>query len=267
MHINALALPTILLAGALFLIGRWAERKFADGSVRRLLITAAALFAVPGLLFVLYYLHLFDSAMWFCGMRAAPYTELLASGLGLAAGFAHSSFRPESIGEKLIAPALLTVLVLIPFSKPILEPLEFAALQDRCPDGVCLQSTQSTCGPASAATILRAFGKPASESEIAAEAFTYRGGTENWYLARVFRRRGLQARFVFQPPTSTSLPNPSIAGVVLPGGAGHFIAVLNQNSTEVTIGDPLRGRLVLQKADLHNRYRFTGFFLEITRRD
>jgi hypothetical protein len=85
-------------------------------------------------------------------------------------------------------------------------------------------------------------------------------------MARAFRQRGFQADFVFQSPDAIAPPSPSIAGVVLPGGAGHFIAVLSENGGEITIGDPLKGKLVLQKAQLGSAYRFTGFFLVIRKR-
>jgi hypothetical protein len=53
-----------------------------------------------------------------------------------------------------------------------------------------------------------------------------------------------------------------IAGVVLPGNAGHFVAVLRQTPEEVTVMDPLHGMAVIPRGELGQRYRFTGFFLE-----
>ena len=98
---------------------------------------------------------------------------------------------------------------------------------------------------------------------MAQEAFTYRGGTEIWYLARALRRRGFDADFVFQHPDSSLVPAPSIAGVVLPGGAGHFVAILSSTPERVIIGDPLSGRIEINRSSLKNRYRFTGFFLVV----
>ena len=70
-------------------------------------------------------------------------------------------------------------------------PCPAAAIHDQWDGGACLQSTPSTCGPASIATILRSLGFPASEREVARNAFTYAGGTEAWYLARYVRSQGL----------------------------------------------------------------------------
>jgi hypothetical protein len=60
-----------------------------------------------------------------------------------------------------------------------------------------------------------------------------------------------------------SPPIPSIAGVLLPGGAGHFIALTGATSTDITVADPMKGELIIRKVDLENRYHFTGFFLVI----
>src|SRR5260370_33026524 len=72
------------------------------------------------------------------------------------------------------------------------------ALHQTC--SPCLQTTYSTCGPASSASLLQAFGQDASEQQLARESFTSKGGTEIWYLARAFRRRGFRTNFVIQSP-------------------------------------------------------------------
>lgn len=126
-----------------------------------------------------------------------------------------------------------------------------------------MQTTFSTCGPSSAATLLEAFGQPASERQLASECLTSRGGTEIWYIARALRRRGFRTQVLIRPPDGLLPPSPAIAGVVLQGGAGHFIAIMSQTADEVTIGDPMKGKLVIKKADLRNNYHFTGFFLVV----
>jgi ABC-type bacteriocin/lantibiotic exporter with double-glycine peptidase domain len=129
-----------------------------------------------------------------------------------------------------------------------------------------MQSTHSTCGPSSSATILKLLGRSSSEKELARECLTSRGGTEIWYIARAFERRGLHASVQIQPLDHLSPPSPAIAGVVLPGGAGHFVAIMDTTPDSITIGDPMKGKLVVRKADLTNVYHFTGFFLVIETR-
>jgi predicted double-glycine peptidase len=131
----------------------------------------------------------------------------------------------------------------------------------------------STCGPASAATLLNVLGHPASEQELARESFTSRGGTENWYLARALRRRGLDVAFELRPTVDGVLPSvipddiPSlaIAGVLLPGRAGHFIAILGSDGDSVTFADPIDGKHTMTRAQLLERYHFTGFFMVVRR--
>lgn len=256
-----MAIPTILGSLAMFGLGRFAGRSARTGKFWFLVLGTAS--AIPGLLFVLYYLHLFDNAVWFYSFRALPYSELSACGLGFIAGILHSWIQPHTLGERVICPSVLLLFVLIPFIKPILSPIDVDHLQNRFQDGVVLQSTSSTCGPASAATILNNFGYSISEKELALESFTSQSGTENWYLARALRRRGFDVDFQVRDPDTTSLPSPAIAGVVLNGRVGHFIAVLGDSGGEVTIADPLNGKHVIKKSALKDSYHFTGFFLAI----
>jgi hypothetical protein len=256
---------TLAFAAALFGLGGLAERGIVSRAKRLCAFWGGFILAVPGLLFVLYYTHLFDDATWFYSFRAMPASELAACGIGFVAGFVHSSLQPSTFGERLAAPVIGLTLLLIPHAKPWLVPLDLTRLIDHCDGDVCLQSTASTCGPASAATVLKSLGWKSSERELASECHTYIGGTESWYLARAFRKRGFRARFLIETGNPGSLPSPAIAGVILPGGAGHFIAVLSQTPDQVIIADPMKGKLVVERRDLHRMYRFTGFFLAVNR--
>ena len=258
-----MAVPTVLGGFALFWVGRAVGRRAASARVRVALLAVALPLAVPGLLYVLYYAHLFDGAVSFYRFRSLPLTELAACGLGFGAGVGAAWLKSRAAAHVVI-PAALLLLLLIPFAKPILSPIVVAGRGDAPrPDGVVLQSTFSTCGPASAATLLGALGHPASEQELAREAFTSRGGTENWYLARALRRRGFDVAFQVLPDDGGLLPSPAIAGVILPGGAGHFIAVLASTAEDVTLVDPLSGKHTIRRSDLKQRYRFTGFFMVV----
>ena len=161
--------------------------------------------AAPGLLFVLYYTHLFDNAGWFYSFRVLPLTEFLPGGIGLLGGVLHSWFDAETLGQRLLVPSALLVLVLIPFVKTLLDPIELDRLRDHCEGDVCMQSTFSTCGPSSAATLLKAFGQTASEKQLAGACLTSRGGTEIWYVARALRRRGFRQHVLIQSSESRSL--------------------------------------------------------------
>ena len=124
-----------------------------------------------------------------------------------------------------------------------------------------MQSSESSCGPASAATLLRLAGVTATEQEIARASYTTRRGTENWYLIRTMRRLGLQVDYRIQAADVNALPYPAIVGVRLNGsiGPGHFIAVLGKSGDKYIMGDPMRGREEVEAKELLHRYYFTGF--------
>jgi ABC-type bacteriocin/lantibiotic exporter with double-glycine peptidase domain len=113
--------------------------------------------------------------------------------------------------------------------------------------------------------LLRRFGQKSTEAQIARECFISRSGTEAWYLARMFRKRGLNVHFAFQPDPGQPWPVPAIAGVRLPqsGNTGHFITVLDYRGDKYVIGDPLDGMTTQSQSELHDAYNFTGFFLAV----
>jgi len=254
MNANPATVPTFLLGCGLFAAGESCYRRWP-----RLSLAVGVLLAVPCLLAVFYYLHLFDNVIWYYDIRIVPWIELTFSGIGFLGGVIHAWDDAETIVGSVAVPVVFGIILLIPFMKPILDPLDTAVLHDRCAGSVCLQSSYATCGPASAATLLRGFGESVTERELAVDSYTYAGGTEAWYLARAIRRRGAETAFVLSDST---FPSPSIAGVQM-GGAGHFIAIERATEEAVTFVDPLTGESTVTPAVLHARYRFTGFFLRV----
>ena len=255
MNINPTTLPTLLLAGFLFYAGYRLQHRQP-----RLVIALGAVLALPCILAVLFYTHIFDRAAWFYEVHTIPCTELTFSGVGFLGGAIYRWLDPENWREHSLVIVFTALFLLVPFIKPLIAPLDTSLLQDRCEGAVCRQSSPSTCGPASAATILRNLGDPVTEKQLAQESFTYQGGTEAWYLARALRKHGYATKFVID---GDSLPHPAIAGVILQGGMGHFIAVLDANDSTVTVVDPAVGKLTLNEKELRRQFRFTGFFLTV----
>ncbi|MEZ0375160.1 MAG: cysteine peptidase family C39 domain-containing protein [Candidatus Sericytochromatia bacterium] len=265
---NPLLLPTLIVALLSFLAGIRLARLELSGPGLGALICLGILLGLPAMLFAAYYLHVYlDNARWFFDFRTLPYTELLAGGIGLLAGIAHERFLALLPRRSVVTGALFPVLTLgligVPYSKMLLSPLETRFLYNRWEDGICFQSTSSTCGPCNVATFLRLHGFKMSETEVAQAAYTSARGTEAWYLARILHSKGLQTEFIFDPPQSEPLRYPAIAGVKLenPAGIGHFIAIFARNKAGYEIADPLLGRLTLTPAQLAQKYYFTGFFL------
>jgi predicted double-glycine peptidase len=230
-------------------------------SIRLLCLCGFAILAVPSLWFAVYYLHVLPEQEWLYTVRSWPGSELLVVFLGCAGGAAAALLPRLLLGVPLfaaLAPAAL------PYLKPLLAPLPDDAFQGQSQAAVCLQSTPSTCGPASVTTILRRLGVSATERGIARAAFSYRGGTEAWYLARYVRSRGLSAHFDFRPTFSPAAGLPALVGVRI-GGAGHFIAVLDLRDDQVTFADPMIGEEHLSLAGFQRHYDFTGFHMVIHR--
>lgn len=262
MNLNWLVIPTLATALLLFFVGQRSVRRCRRHKGKFAISLLWFVLGVPGFLLPLYYLHWFDNATWFYEFRSLPFTELTAAGAGLFAG----ALAELVVGPKLVSRLFLVVVlclgIIAPYMKPVLAPVATRRFSDRWQDGVCMQSTPSSCGAASAATVFRALGMNLRELDIARECFTYLGGTENWYISRAFRRRGCMVKYRIEEGFPSDLRTPAIGGVRI-GGVGHFIAIVdNANGVYVT-GDPLVGRQDVPAGHIRKKFAFTGFFMEI----
>lgn len=263
MNLNTYFIPTVIIAVSLFFICRHYWLTKTAGRFRALLLVLGLLLFIPACLYVLYYNHWFDNAIWFYQLRSLPGSELLASGAGVLAGVFGGIFKKRKF---LSTPFLLCLLVLgifIPHSKSAILPIDYDQMNDKWEDGVCRQSTGATCGPASAATVLRYLGDTVTEAKLAKESYSYVGGTEIWYIARTLRRRGYSCEFKVFKEVPYELPYPSIAGIDI--GSGHFIAICDKASESYVIGDPLIGCREIPVEKIFHRITFTGFFLVISK--
>jgi hypothetical protein len=267
---DPLLIPVIVGTFALFFLGIWLSRM----SRSRLQSVALALFsflaAIPAILYVVYYTGVLGEVIWFYAFRAMPGAELAVCGAGLLAGWLQAArSRSPQISRQMsvgFIPFILLLRVTIPYLKQIFLRPDWNNFNDRWSGNVCLQSSESSCGPASTATLLKLLGKPASERHIASESFTSRRGTENWYLIRTMRRHGLDAKYSTSKPGDLDFSAPAIVGVRLDSktGAGHFIAVLGKAGDRFVVGDPLVGREEMPEAELLARYYFTGFSILVS---
>lgn len=247
------------------ILGFYVSHRCFKSKSRWARVTAFAIFgalAIPSILFAIYYLHLLPERSWFYTLRSWPGSELLAVFLG-GAGGALASLLPRFI---LVIPLALTIITAsVPYLKMTVSPLKRAELKDQWKGDACLQSTESTCGAASSASLLRYLGYASSEREIAEAAYSTSTGTEAWYLARYFRARGLSPAFDFRRTFAPSVSLPAVVGVRL-GGSGHFIAVLKISEGVVTFVDPLNGKREMQLEKFMKVYAFTGFHLSVSKK-
>ena len=139
-------------------------------------------------------------------------------------------------------------------------------------DGVCMQSTGFTCGPAAAVTALRALGIQATESELAlcfgTSSLT---GTPDDVVAIGLRERyadqGLVVEHRFMRSVEEFRAWPAALAVVeYSTFQDHFVAVLGVTDTMVTVGDPLTGRTQMPIAEFEEKWRRVGVLLRSEKR-
>ncbi len=263
-------IPTALvLTGLVFVImlviGVVIAQRYAD-TPSWVLALVLSLCCLPAVVYAGYYLHLVDEPVLLYRLRALNGSELLAGLIGLPMGWLAarlSRSQVRAVRLSTLGLAIAPMLVVIPYAKPLTTPLNTENISDRWKDGICLQSTPSTCGPGSAATLLHALGLPGDEATLALEAHTSASGTEIWYLARTLRARGAEVSFRTTNPNPEALPYPAIAGTRIggPGGIGHFIAILGREGDQYVVGDPSTGRVLLSPSEIGTTRYFTGFFL------
>ncbi|RYD23788.1 MAG: hypothetical protein EOP88_02770 [Verrucomicrobiaceae bacterium] len=257
MNANWTGISCALLALAAFiLVYWWGSRQCLR--CRLILTVVALLAAVPGASFALYYAKVVPEAAWYYEMRSVVGIELLIVWVGIAGGMVATLLPRTLLALPLFAAGVFAV---VPFIKPFIGPM--GKLEDTWKDGVCLQSSPSTCGAASTATVLSDLGGNTGEEELAMAAHSYDRGTEAWYLARAARVRGYQVRFDFSKDFNPDGGLPAVVGVLI-GAQGHFIAVLGREGEKFITGDPLVGREVLSLEEMRKRWEFTGFHMRVT---
>jgi hypothetical protein len=258
-------LAVFLATGA---AGAIARARLHRPTVRGIALVAGLLLALPCASFAAYYLHWWDEPILLYRFRALPGSELAAGLSGLLAGWwahllAHDHRRAVRMATLLLA--VFPLLLVIPYLKPLLSPLDLEHLGDHWQDGICLQTSGSTCGPSCAATLLKAQGRLVSERSMAEAARTTASGTECWYLIRAMRQEGMDVSLITTEANPPRLPWPAIAGTRIGerAGVGHFITVLGETAKGYVIGDPLRGRLELAREEIGTTRWFTGFFITV----
>ena len=229
--------------------------------IRCLFFIVSIFLAVPSFLFAFYYVHLMPEWEWFYELRSIKGSEFLVLFLGAALGASASLLSRRVYGFSLF---ILLALGSLPYIKPFLSPLPETAFEDRWKGNACLQSTPSTCGPASICSILHYLDQTTTEREVARAAYTGSTGTEAWYLARYAREKGFKTRFRFYDTFIPQAGLPAMVGVRI-YGTFHFIAVLKTDGDKITFVDPLVGEECLSLDDFQKRYRFTGFHLWISK--
>jgi predicted double-glycine peptidase len=177
--------------------------------------------------------------------------------------------RRDKVFLRIFTGLCLLSFVVMPFFLPALIRNRLAALATKIdPDGVCLQQTSYTCGPAAAVTGLRKLGLPAEEGQLAIWTHTSQFGTTPDAIADALRAHygadGLEVRYQqFKKVEDLKQPGVTLAVVKYDFMVDHFVAVLGITDQEVIVGDPLSGKTTYSYKDFAKLWRFCGISLKL----
>lgn len=162
--------------------------------------------------------------------------------------------------------AAVTQTSIVPFLSPAFNCRLLEGLKTTIdPEGVCLQSTDYTCGPAAAVTALRRLGIDAQEGRLAILARTTRfTGMPGDLLCMAIRKtHGVQCRCVcLQDVDELRGKEPFIAVVKYSFLVDHYVTVLHVGDSIVQIGDPLCGQTEMLREEFSREWRHSGILFE-----
>lgn len=175
--------------------------------------------------------------------------------------------------DRIVISVLMATIVFFmsvwPFLAPAFNQNLLAQLKTRIDgDGVCLQNTGYTCGPASAVTALRKLGLPAEEGQLAILSGTSSmTGTPPDILAEVLQEHygkdGLTAEYrAFKDIAELKHAGLTLAVIKFGFMVDHYVTVLEVTDSEVVVGDPLNGMEKLSYEEFQQKWRFAGVVLE-----
>ena len=156
-----------------------------------------------------------------------------------------------------------------PFLAPVFDRNQLSHLKTRMDgDGICLQETDYTCGPASAVTALRKLGLPAEEGEIAILSCTsFLEGTPTDMLADALQKEYARDGLIVDCRAFKNISELKQAGLTLAVVkynlmVDHWVTVLEVTDSQVVIGDPLGGLERISYEEFEKKWRFVGIVLK-----
>lgn len=136
-------------------------------------------------------------------------------------------------------------------------------------DGICIQTTGFTCGPAAAVTVLHQLGIDAQESELAiySKCTAQKGGTTNELLVsavkKLYGSKGIECSYLsFDSINQLKDKCPLIAIISLSPVVSHYTVVLEVTEDKVIIGDPIGGKKEWSYEDFQKRCSTTAIILK-----
>jgi len=168
-------------------------------------------------------------------------------------------------GAMLIAVVRLAIL---PFAVPAVIRGYLYSLETKFgTGGVCLQTTDYTCGPAAAVTALAKLGIRAQEGELAVLSHSAPvTGTLPHCLYQAIQRKyaaqGLECQWrYFESPNQLKAADAALVVVKDSFLSDHCVAVLDVTDAGLIIADPVLGTLYLSHPEFEKVWRFCGILL------
>ena len=247
-------------------LGRWCStlpgRSWVLGYVVPLLLIV--LIGMGRLIHGLEFLPPFE---WLLAGRA----EFVLGGLCAACVLSTPCSRLKTPRERRVLMLFVVFFVSVSTVWPFLAPafnraFWLRAVTEMDPNGVCLQATDYSCGPAAAVTALRRLGIPAGEGEIAILAHTSNAiGTPSDLLATAIQKRfgpqGVDCRYrSYRSVQELRQGAPAITLAVIRFSlfVDHYVAVLHVDETRVVVGDPAKGLRAYTIGDFERIWKHTG---------
>ncbi len=226
-----------------------------------------------GLLIFIQWIRMRDDLVWnFLPWEGFTYFEFSAFVPFAVFFFSVAKVHLDSkLLSKILLPVLsyFLILYMLLYSSWIFRPTIVCPRPTQINDGVCLQSTGSTCGPACLVTLLAQENILCEEQKMVEMTHTLEGlGTtvlrmawalqkivpENRYRVRVEKLDFLKLQ---------KLKRPSIVTVTYSTMVNHFIVVLEVREDDLVVGDPLGiGKRKWSKEVFLRKWRGSTIFLE-----
>jgi len=174
--------------------------------------------------------------------------------------------------EKVIICILMAVVVVwfsvLPYCVPALIKNHLSNLNTKLDsNGICLQSTSYTCGPAAAVTALRKLGISANEGEIAVLSYSSPVvGTLPSCLCSALQDRygadGLECQYR-RFDSISQLRNVGVTLAVVRDGflSSHCVTVLDVSENIISVADPVIGKRLVPLRQFEKIWRFSGIVL------
>jgi len=200
---------------------------------------------------------------------AAGRREFTVSAVAAAVFFSATLARlPRKRVKNLVVIFMIVAVIrlgVLPFLLPAILQGRLARMETvTTVDGICLQQTSYTCGPAAAVTALGRLGVKAEEGELAVLAHTnHASGTPLNLLCEALQDRYGSEGISFEQRRFDSVAElreagPTIAVIKYAFFVDHYAAVLDVTEDKVILGDPLEGRRELSHEEFEDIWRGWG---------